>query len=75
VCVLQTVLGLLERGRRVFVVRDAVGSRRDADKQAALQRMAKHGADIVTVEMVLFEWVGTSDHPKFRELIKLVKQG
>src|ERR1019366_3561846 len=28
VCVLQTVLGLLRAGRRVHVVRDAVGSRR-----------------------------------------------
>ncbi len=38
VCVLQTVLGLLRPGHRVFVVADAVGSRDPADKAVALDR-------------------------------------
>jgi nicotinamidase-related amidase len=73
VCVLQTVLGLLDLGRRVFVVRDASGSRRAESKDTALARMASHGAHIVTTEMVIFEWLGSSDHPKFKECMGFVK--
>ena len=73
VCVLQTVLGLLSSGHRVFVAADAVGSRDLADKAAALDRASRHGAEIVTSEMVLFEWLRDSRHPKFREVQKLLK--
>ncbi|MGH1570233.1 isochorismatase family protein [Methylobacterium sp. P31] len=72
ICVLQTVLGLLEAGRRVWVVADAVGSRRVENRQAALARMAVHGAEIVTTEMVVFEWLGTARHSRFREIVKLI---
>jgi nicotinamidase-related amidase len=73
VCVLQTVLGLLEAGKRVHVVRDAVGSRRAESKAAALERLARHGAEIVTTEMVLFEWLESAAHPRFREIVALIK--
>ena len=73
VCVLQTVLGLLRPGHRVFVVADAVGSRDPADKAVALDRASRHGAEIVTSEMVLFEWLHDAEHPKFREVQKLLK--
>lgn len=73
VCVLQTVLGLLEKGRSVALVRDAVGSRREASRDAALERAKAHGAELVTTEMVIFEWLGTSDHPGFREALNLVR--
>ncbi|MBB6254638.1 isochorismatase family protein [Nitrospirillum iridis] len=73
VCVLQTALGLLDRGRRVHVVADAVGSRTHDNKAAGLRRMERHGADIITTEMALFEWLGTADHPRFREVVALIK--
>ncbi len=73
VCVLQTALGLIDRGRRVFVVRDAIGSRRAESKETAVARMARHGAEIVTTEMVVFEWLGTAEHPRFREAAALIR--
>ena len=73
VCVLQTALALIETGRRVFVVGDAVGSRRSESKEIALQRMARSGAEIVTAEMVVFEWLGTAAHPRFKEAMALIK--
>lgn len=73
ICVCQTVLSLLGAGRRVAVVADAVGSRRESDRQAGLARMAAHGAEIVTSEMVMFEWLRDSRHPQFRAVSKLVK--
>jgi nicotinamidase-related amidase len=73
VCVMQTVLALIEAGRRVFVVSDAVGSRRPESKEIALQRMARSGADIVTMEMVVFEWLQSAEHPRFKEAMALIK--
>ena len=73
VCVLQTVLGLLDRSRRVYVAADAIGSRRPENRDAALRRMERAGAEIVTTEMVIFEWLGTADHPAFKSVIALVK--
>lgn len=68
VCVQQTVLDLIAAGRRVFVVKDAVGSRRSTDKDLALERMRAHGADIVSREMVAFEWLGQAGTDIFRQI-------
>ena len=68
VCVLQTVLELCWQGKEVFVVADAVGSRKPADREAALERMRRHGVEIVTREMVAFEWLQRSATPLFREI-------
>lgn len=73
VCVLQSVLGFLGAGRRVHVVRDAIASRRVENRDAALARMARHGAEIVTTEMVAFEWLGSSEHARFRDVLALIK--
>ena len=73
VCVLQTVLGLIDAGHTVYVVRDAIGSRRAESKEAAVERMRRHGAEIVTTEMALFEWLGTAADSRFREIVALIK--
>jgi len=68
VCVLQTVLDLLGAGREVFVVDEAIGSRRPQDKALALERMRQHGAVIVSREMVAFEWLRRAGTEIFREV-------
>ena len=73
VCVLQTTLGLLDAGHHVTLVQDAVTSRTPANKAAALARMAAHGAELVTAEMVIFEWLQTCEHPQFRAALGLVR--
>lgn len=73
ICVLQTVLGLVELGFRVVLVADAAGSRRLADHHAALRRARAGGVDIVSSEMAIFEWMETCEHPRFREVLRLVK--
>jgi nicotinamidase-related amidase len=73
VCLLQTSLGLLAAGFEVFVVPDACGSRRPSDKELAMQRLAQSGATLSSVEMVAFEWLRTCEHPRFREVLALVK--
>ena len=73
VCVLQTVMGLLKAGRRVYLVRDAVGSRRSESKETAIRRMERNGVEIVTTEMVVFEWLETAEHPRFHDMLTLIK--
>ncbi|MGI6244894.1 MAG: isochorismatase family protein [Pseudochelatococcus sp.] len=73
VCVLQTALGLLRLGFRPVVAADAIGSRASFNKEIALRRLAHHGIEIVTGEMVIFEWLENADHPAFREAIALIK--
>jgi isochorismate hydrolase len=73
VCVLQTALSLIHGELDVFVVRDAVGSRRIESRDAALARLEHHGVEIVTTEMVVFEWLRTAGHPRFRELSALIR--
>lgn len=70
VCVQQTALDLLSAGREVFVVEEAVGSRRPRDKELALGRMQQNGAEIVSREMVAFEWLDSADNPVFRDVLR-----
>lgn len=73
VCLLQTALGLIEHGYEVWIARDAVGSRQKHDRDAALERLRQNGAQLVTTEMIAFEWLRNSDHPRFRDVLKLIK--
>lgn len=66
VCVLQTALDLLGRGKEVFVVAEAVGSRRPEDKALALERLRQAGCVIVSREMVAFEWLHRAGTDLFR---------
>lgn len=68
VCVLQTALELLEQGREVFVVADSVASRRPDDCARALERIRDNGIDIVTREMVCFEWLQQAGTPLFKDI-------
>ncbi|MDM7456359.1 MAG: isochorismatase family protein [Tepidimonas sp.] len=73
VCLLQTALGLAEQELDVWVVTDACGSRRDRDRDAAFDRLAANGVELVTAEMVGFEWLRDAQHPRFREALALLK--
>lgn len=73
VCVYQTVLGLLEDGYRVHLVRDAVCSRNKTDFLAAMANAAQAGAVVTTAETVLFQMLRESTHGQFRAVSKLIK--
>lgn len=73
VCVLQTAMGLTERGYRVALVADASCSRRARDEELALDRARQHGIEVVSAEMVVFEWLHRADHPARRTLIAAIK--
>jgi nicotinamidase-related amidase len=73
VCVLQTVSDLVERGNHVFVVADATSSRKPDNHRAALARMNAMGAQIVSTEMVVFEWLGRAGTPEFKDVSLLIR--
>jgi nicotinamidase-related amidase len=73
VCLLQTALGLLEEELEVWVVTDACNSRSERNRDAAFDRLAGAGAELVTTEMVAFEWLRDADHPRFKDVLALVK--
>jgi len=73
VCLLQTALHLLEDEFDVWVVTDACSSRTERNRDAAFDRLAGAGAELVTTEMVLFEWLGSAEHPQFKVVQELIK--
>jgi nicotinamidase-related amidase len=70
VCVLQTAIELVDIGKEVFLVADAVSSRNIQDKELGIERMRDVGAHIVSKEMVLFEWIHEAGTPTFKEVSK-----
>ena len=73
VCVNQSVLDLLDSGAEVHVAQDAVGSRSEENKDVGLHKMERAGATLTSVETALFELLGGSDAPEFKQVQALVK--
>lgn len=73
ICVTQTVLGALNQGLYVHVAADAVGSRTDLNWKIGLQRMRAAGAVISSAEMMIYELLGKSGTPAFKEILQYLK--
>ncbi|MBC8119478.1 MAG: isochorismatase family protein [Burkholderiaceae bacterium] len=73
VCAMQAALGLADHGYQCFFVHNATGSRHASDHAAAIERLRMNHVQIVTTEMVMFEWLTRADVPQFRELLTIVK--
>jgi hypothetical protein len=73
VCVLNTALDLLALDFRVYLPVDGVGARGRLDHDIALRRLEQAGAVLTTVEGCVFEWVGGSGHPRFKDISRLVQ--
>ncbi len=73
VCVLQTVLDLVEFGFQPVLVEDCVSSRRENDKLIAIERIRKSGAIVTTYESILLELCQVAGSEKFKQISKLIK--
>ncbi len=73
VCVLQSALDLIDAGYQVFIVADAISSRKPASRKLAMTRMREAGAIIINTEMAVFEWLERAGTAEFRALSKLIK--
>ena len=72
ICVLQSALDLLANGFDVFVVTDAISSRKLDSYEIALKRMNQQGCNLLNTESVLFEWLRDATHAEFKTLSKLI---
>ncbi len=70
--VLQTALSLVEQEFDVCLVTDACAAVQSHNHDSALDRLAGAGVELVTLEMVVFEWIGSSQHPSFEKAMRLL---
>ena len=76
VCVLQTAIDLAEsdKKKRIYIVQDAISSRYEKDYLSALSRLNKYSnIEIVSCEMVVFEWLRKSRTEEFKAISQLIK--
>ena len=73
ICVMQTALGALNQGLNVHVAADAVGSRTELNWKLGLERMRDAGAVMSSTEMMMYELMGRSGTPAFKEMLKYIK--
>jgi isochorismate hydrolase len=74
VCVLQTAMDLIQQGKEVHVVADAVSSQRAYDRTVAMERLKDIGVYFTTSESLMFQLLKTSTHPHFKACSKLLKE-
>ena len=73
ICVTQTTLGALNQGLNVHVAADAVSSRTELNWKLGLNRMQAAGAVLSSTEMMIYELLGKSGTPAFKEMLKHLK--
>jgi nicotinamidase-related amidase len=73
VCVLQTVMDMIERGYHPVIIEDCVSSRKPSDRETAIKRMAREGVIITTYESILFELCEVAGTDQFKQISNLVK--
>lgn len=73
ICVYQTAKDLLHKGAEVFMVSDAVSSRKQEHKNQILDTLLHMGANVLPTETVLFEWLKDTRNDHFKTISKLIK--
>ncbi|MEO0452815.1 MAG: isochorismatase family protein [Verrucomicrobiota bacterium] len=73
ICLRQTAYDLRAAGKTVVILADATASRREENHRIAMQELHTDNFLISSVEALLFEWVGDSQHEKFKEISELIK--
>lgn len=72
ISVLQTALDLVEDDFEVWVVTDACSARRERDRDAAFDRLAGAGVELITTEMLAYEWLRSAEHPAYADVQALL---
>ena len=73
VCVYQTAFDLKMRGFGTSLVADAVSSRSAVNTAVAVEKMKSLGITLTTVEMIAMELIRDAKHPKFKDILNLIK--
>ena len=73
ICIFQSVQGLLLEGCQVQLVSDCISSRIKSNRDLAIDNMRHLGARITSLEMCIYQLMGSSKNPKFREILSIIK--
>lgn len=73
ICLLQTVIDLIEAGFTVYLVADCSTSRTEAAHLLGLERAKQEGAFITSLEAILFEILGSAGSEHFKTISNLIK--
>ncbi|MFC1539196.1 hydrolase [Candidatus Latescibacterota bacterium] len=73
ICIYQTAADLFSKGFDVHVVKDAISSRTESNKNIGLEKIVRAGGHITSVETSLFELLGIAEGEAFKKILKLVK--
>jgi nicotinamidase-related amidase len=73
ISVVQTALELTEGGLSVFVVEDAICSRRLENYHNALTRLQRSAVQVVSAESAVYEWLGSADHEHFKAVQSMLR--
>ena len=73
ICVMQTALGALREGYRVYIASDAVSSRSEWNWKMGLERMRAAGAVLSSTEMMVYELLQASDSEAFKQMLPHLK--
>lgn len=69
ICVLTTVMDMLDEGLGVAVISDAVGSRDSRNRDVALSSMRHAGALVMPLESVVYQLLGRAGTERFKAML------
>jgi len=73
VCVIQTLIDGVKKGYNVYLVKDAISSRKESDFEIAVERAKQEDAKVASTEMVIFQLLEKAGSDEFKEIIEIVK--
>ncbi len=73
ICIYQTSMQLISLGIETHVVQDAVSSRAEYNKKIGIEKIARAGGHITSVETALFELLGIAEGEAFKKILELIK--
>ncbi|MEI6424371.1 MAG: isochorismatase family protein [Lentisphaerota bacterium] len=73
VCIQQTAIDALARGFQVFLIADAVNSRKQDDAVISIDFMRGMDVCVTTSESIIFSLLKDATHPSFKKLVSLLK--
>lgn len=74
ICVALTALDLVNAGYNVFVCPDAISSRSVEMHKLGMERMRDSGVMPSHTDTLVYEWLGSAEHPKFKDVLRMVKE-
>jgi nicotinamidase-related amidase len=74
ICVYQTVRDLLGEGFSVQVAADAVGARTPNRHGMGMQALTSVATPLLHSEALVYDWLRSADHPRFRDVLGIVKR-